>query len=50
MKLLGITIGQCSGCALFHDNKIIFAASEERYSGEKSDESYPLNSINAALK
>ena len=50
MKLLAMNIGQCSGCALFHDNKIIFATSEERYSREKSDESYPLNSINAALK
>jgi len=50
LKTIGLTIGQCSGCAIFIDNKISFASSEERYSRIKSDESYPLNSINDGLK
>ena len=50
MKVLGLYFGQCSSCAVFEDEKIIFASSEERFTGKKSDESYPLNSINNALK
>ena len=36
MKLLGITWGKTSGISIFSDNKIIFAASEERYTRRKS--------------
>jgi len=50
LKVLGLYFGQCSSCAIFEDEKIIFASSEERFTGKKSDESYPLNSINNALK
>ena len=50
MKILGITIGQCSGSSLFVNDKIIFSSSEERYSRKKSDESYPIHSINDGLK
>jgi len=50
MKTLGITIGQGSGCAIYDDNKIIFASSEERYTRRKSDEAYPFNSINDGIK
>jgi carbamoyltransferase len=50
MKTLGITIGQGSGCAVYDSNKIVFASSEERYTGIKSDEAYPFNSINDGIK
>ena len=49
MKVLAITLEKCSGCAVLIDNKIIFSASEERYSRIKSDSSFPKNSINDAL-
>lgn len=50
LKTLAITPERCSGAAIFIDNKIVFASSEERHSRIKSDESYPINSINNALK
>lgn len=50
MKVLGIYFGRVSSSAVFKDKKIIFASSEERYTNKKSDESYPFNSINNALK
>ena len=49
MKILGITLGQCSGSSIFVDDKIIFSSSEERYSRKKSDETYPINSMNDGL-
>ena len=49
MKVLAITLEKCSGCAVLIDNKIVFSASEERYSRIKSDSSFPKNSINDAL-
>jgi len=49
MKILAITLEKCSGCAVLVDDKIIFSASEERYSRIKSDSSFPKNSINDAL-
>jgi len=49
MKILAITLEKCSGCAVLIDDKIIFSASEERYSRIKSDSSFPKNSINDAL-
>jgi len=50
MKILALTLEKCSGCAIFVDDKIIFASSEERYSRIKSDSSFPLNSIKEALE
>ena len=49
MKILALTLEKCSGCAIFVDDKIIFASSEERYSRIKSDSSFPLNSIKEGL-
>ena len=49
MKILAITLEKCSGCAVLVDDKIIFSASEERYSRIKSDSSFPKNSISDAL-
>ena len=49
MKILAITLEKCSGCAVLVDDKIIFSASEERYSRIKSDSSFPKNSIHDAL-
>lgn len=49
-NILGLTLERCSGAALFTENEIVFASSEERFSRKKSDESYPFHSINAALK
>ena len=50
MKVLALTIGKCSGCAILIDDKIVFSSSEERYSRIKSDSSFPVNSINDGLK
>ncbi len=50
LKSLAITLERCSGCAIFSNDKIIFSASEERYSRIKSDESYPFKSIDQGLK
>jgi len=49
MKILAVTLEKCSGCAVLIDDKIVFSASEERYSRIKSDSSFPKNSINNAL-
>lgn len=49
MKILAVTLEKCSGCAIFVDDKVVFSASEERYSRIKSDSSFPLNSIKDAL-
>ena len=50
MKILALTLEKCSGCAIFVDDKIVFASSEERYSRIKSDSSFPLNSIKEGLE
>jgi len=49
LNVLGITWGKTSGCSIFVDNKIIFAASEERYTRRKSEQSYPINAIESGL-
>ncbi|WP_268544158.1 carbamoyltransferase C-terminal domain-containing protein [Candidatus Nitrosotenuis cloacae] len=49
-KYLAVTLGRCSGCSIFVDDKIIFSASEERYSRKKSDQAYPLHAINDGLE
>lgn len=49
MKILAVTLERCSGSALFVDDKIVFSSSEERYTGKKSDSSFPQNSIKHAL-
>ncbi|MDE1860125.1 MAG: hypothetical protein KGH72_00215 [Candidatus Micrarchaeota archaeon] len=49
MYILGIWDGHDSGAALVKDNKILFAANEERYTKRKLEVSFPSNSIKAAL-
>ena len=50
MKILGITWGRTSGISIFSEDRIIFAASEERYTRRKSEQSYPINAIDNGLK
>ena len=50
MKILAVTLEKCSGCAVFIDDKIVFSASEERYTNIKSDSSFPQNCILDGLK
>ncbi len=50
MKILAVTLEKCSGCAIFIDDKIVFSASEERYTNIKSDSSFPKNCIEDGLK
>ncbi|MGI0141052.1 MAG: carbamoyltransferase C-terminal domain-containing protein [Candidatus Micrarchaeales archaeon] len=49
MYILGIWDGHDSGAALLQDNKIIFAANEERFTRRKLEIKFPYNSIKAAL-
>ena len=50
MKILAVTLEKCSGCAIFIDDRIVFSASEERYTNIKSDSSFPKNCIEDGLK
>jgi len=50
LYILGIWDGHDSGAALIQDNKIIFAANEERFTRNKLEISFPTNSIKEALK
>ena len=50
MYILGVWDGHDSGAALLEDNKVIFAANEERFTKRKLEIKFPYNSINAALK
>ena len=50
MKTLGIYWGMCSTAALFKDNALVSAVSEERFSRKKNDESFPRRSIEWCLK
>lgn len=48
--IVGIQIGITSGCAVFRDGQIEFAASEERYSNVKNDTAFPDAAIQDAIK
>ena len=50
MIILGICLSFQSSACLMIDGKIISASSEERFSGIKDDESYPIKAINYILK
>ena len=50
MIILGINWEQNSSASLMIDGKIVGCSSEERFSGVKNDERYPLNAINWLLK
>jgi carbamoyltransferase len=49
MKILGIANGETSSACLIDNGKIIAAASEERFSRIKMDDSFPSHSINFVL-
>lgn len=48
--IIGVQIGITSGCAIYRNGDILFAASEERYSGIKNDTSFPERAIYDAIK
>jgi carbamoyltransferase len=48
--IVGVQIGITSGCAVYRNGIIEFAASEERYSRIKNDTSFPDQAINDAIK
>ncbi|MDE1824237.1 MAG: hypothetical protein KGI00_01470 [Candidatus Micrarchaeota archaeon] len=50
MYILGVWDGHDSGAALIEDDKIIFAANEERYTKRKLEVKFPYNSIINALE
>ncbi len=49
MYTLGIWDGHDSGAALIDDDKVVFAANEERFTKRKLEIKFPIHSINAAL-
>ncbi len=48
--IVGVQIGITSGCAVYRNGVIEFAASEERYSRVKNDTSFPDQAIEDAIK
>ncbi|MCL5008564.1 MAG: hypothetical protein M1156_01585, partial [Candidatus Marsarchaeota archaeon] len=50
MYILGLWDGHDSGAALIKDDKIIYAANEERFTKRKLEVKFPYNSIHAALR
>ncbi|MDE1855783.1 MAG: hypothetical protein KGH49_00920, partial [Candidatus Micrarchaeota archaeon] len=49
MYILGVWDGHDSGAALLEDNKIVFAANEERFTKRKLEIKFPYRAISAAL-
>ncbi|MCL5430032.1 MAG: hypothetical protein M1504_00975 [Candidatus Marsarchaeota archaeon] len=49
MYTLGIWDGHDSGAALLDDDRVVYAANEERFTRRKLEINFPSNSINAAL-
>ncbi len=49
MYILGIWDGHDSGAALVKDNRVVYAANEERFTKRKLEVRFPYNSIRAAL-
>ncbi len=49
MYILGVWDGHDAGAALVEDDKVVFAANEERYTKRKLEIRFPVHSINAAL-
>ena len=47
--IIGVQIGSMSGCAVYKNGEILFAASEERYSGRKNDTAFPDSAIRDSL-
>ncbi len=50
MYILGIWDGHDAGATLVEDNKVIFAANEERFTKRKLEVNFPKHSIEAALR
>ena len=50
MHVLGVWDGHDAGAALLEDNRIIYAANEERFTKRKLEINFPTNAINAALR
>ncbi|MGC8669595.1 MAG: carbamoyltransferase C-terminal domain-containing protein [Candidatus Micrarchaeia archaeon] len=50
MYVLGVWDGHDAGAALIEDDKIVYAANEERFTKRKLEVKFPFNAINAALK
>ncbi len=50
MKVIGIYWGICSTVALWQDDQIVAAVSEERFTRVKNDNSFPKNSINWIMR
>ena len=50
MKILGVANAETSSAVLFDGGKLIAAASEERFTRKKMDESFPHNAINYVLE
>ena len=48
--IIGVQIGITSGCAIYKNGEIIFAASEERYSQKKNDTAFPQEAIKDAMQ
>lgn len=48
--VIGVQMGITSGCAVYENGRIIYAASEERFTRRKNDSSYPSNAIKQAIK
>lgn len=48
--IIGIQMGITSGCAVYENGKIIYAASEERFTRKKNDSSYPCRAIEQAVR
>jgi carbamoyltransferase len=49
MYVLGLWDGHDSGAALVRDNKVVFAANEERFTKRKLEIQFPANAVKAAL-
>jgi carbamoyltransferase len=49
-KTLGISLGHDSGLAIIEDDRIIFAANEERFTRNKGQSGFPLQSLNYILQ
>ena len=50
MNILGIHYGHTSGAALFVNNNLVASVSEERFTKNKNEMNFPINSINFCLK
>ena len=48
--IIGLQIGITSGCAVYFNNKIVYAASEERFTKIKNDTSFPVQACMYAIK